>query len=209
MPRTRNCSVVASRSPWRRSPRCRRLRPRSWGSRRGRTKAVRGRVAWACQLFVHRFTVVGVGCGDVVAAHPQQQLAFLSRRRPGGRRFPRFVRTPARSPAPRGIYPAAPLPSRSAPAPPGAHAATCGELLGVVDFEVVGIQIRLNACRRGSLGLWVCFAFIAADERSRWEHASSQHQNPEKPSHAHWITSRPTAMFNWAAAVRYEPSRFT
>jgi hypothetical protein len=39
-----------------------------------------------------------------------------------------------------------------------------GELLGVIDFEIVGIKVWLDGCRRRRLGLRVGFTFIATKE---------------------------------------------
>ena len=43
-----------------------------------------------------------------------------------------------------------------------------GKLVGVVNFEIVGVQIGLNGGRRRRFGLGICLAFIAGGEEQRY-----------------------------------------
>jgi len=102
--------------------------------------------------------------GDVVAAHSEQQLALGHRIAEPGLNFynssggqrnhrhgARYVR----------LHHAGDIQSR------GCLVFDClyqGKLVRVVHFEIVGVQVRLDGCRRRRLGLGVCLAFIAASE---------------------------------------------
>jgi hypothetical protein len=47
------------------------------------------------------------------------------------------------------------------------------KLLRVIDFEIVGIEVRLDGCRRRRLGLRVGFTFIATKEQQAQRKAKS------------------------------------
>src|SRR5215472_6546246 len=77
----------------------------------------------------------------------------------------------------------------------------------MVHLEVVGVHIRLNGGGdrpRAPHVVLGCNLAIATSS----QHESSQDKDSPQECAIHWMTSRPTAMFIWAAALRYDPTRF-
>ena len=78
----------------------------------------------------------------------------------------------------------------------------------MIHLEIVGVQVGLNIRRRRGLGLRIRLAFIATGQE-RCKRQTQSSCGIFNLLLLHWITSRPTAWFNCAAAVKYEPTRFT